>query len=397
MNFTPKKYDLILVGGGLANSLVALLALNNPERKIALIERSDRICGNHTWCFHESPLVRKNWNLLRDVISVAWPSQTVKFHSYSREIRSPYYCILGKSLEKALLAKQGSHFDIFTDVSVEGMTETQVRLSNATILEGNHVVDGRGVGQNFESAYPGFQNFFGLKLKLKRPSGLKSPIIMDATVPQTKDGFHFMYVLPFESDEILVEDTFFSNHPNFDSEELEKTILNYCAGRGWEIQSILETEVGCLPMPVRPWSPPTHLLTTGLRGGFFHPTTGYSFGQALEVATLIAETSSGQLVPKFAQFREEFIKSQDYYYLLNKMMFLCAAPESRFKIFERFYKMSEDFIQRFYNRAFTPWDNIRMLSGKPPFGLSRYMAKNLKNFWMNPEKLEVPRGQHYIS
>ena len=42
-------YDLILVGGGLANGLIAWrLRMQRPELNILLLESGERIGGNHT-------------------------------------------------------------------------------------------------------------------------------------------------------------------------------------------------------------------------------------------------------------------------------------------------------------------------------------------------------------
>ena len=48
-------YDYILVGGGLQNALIALLlAERRPGTTLALLEREERLGGNHTWSFHDT-------------------------------------------------------------------------------------------------------------------------------------------------------------------------------------------------------------------------------------------------------------------------------------------------------------------------------------------------------
>ncbi|MGI4878583.1 MAG: lycopene cyclase family protein, partial [Janthinobacterium lividum] len=43
-------FDLILAGGGLANGLIALrLAAQRPGLRVAIVEASAGIGGNHTW------------------------------------------------------------------------------------------------------------------------------------------------------------------------------------------------------------------------------------------------------------------------------------------------------------------------------------------------------------
>ena len=50
-------HDLILVGGGLANGLIALrLKLLRPELKILLLEQGATLGGNHTWSFYQHDL-----------------------------------------------------------------------------------------------------------------------------------------------------------------------------------------------------------------------------------------------------------------------------------------------------------------------------------------------------
>ena len=53
----PMHADLILVGGGLANTLIALrLSDALPEIKIMILEQGPALGGNHTWSFHGSDL-----------------------------------------------------------------------------------------------------------------------------------------------------------------------------------------------------------------------------------------------------------------------------------------------------------------------------------------------------
>ena len=49
--------DVLLAGGGLANSLIAWrLAQVRPELRVLLVERDEQLGGNHTWCCHAGDL-----------------------------------------------------------------------------------------------------------------------------------------------------------------------------------------------------------------------------------------------------------------------------------------------------------------------------------------------------
>ena len=54
--------DLVLVGGGLANCLIAYrLAERRPDLHILILERGPTLGGHHTWSFHEHDLSSDQW------------------------------------------------------------------------------------------------------------------------------------------------------------------------------------------------------------------------------------------------------------------------------------------------------------------------------------------------
>ena len=55
---------------------------------------------------------------------------------------------------------------------------------------------------------------------------------------------------------------------------------------------------------------------------------------------------------------------------LNKMLFRWFAPADRFRVLERFYRLPEPTIRRFYALASTGLDRARIFVGRPPRGLS---------------------------
>ena len=50
---SSRAFELLLVGGGLQNALIALSVLDRrPNASLALLEASEQVGGNHTWSFH---------------------------------------------------------------------------------------------------------------------------------------------------------------------------------------------------------------------------------------------------------------------------------------------------------------------------------------------------------
>lgn len=104
-------------------------------------------------------------------------------------------------------------------------------------------------------------------------------------------------------------------------------------------------------------------------GGSFHPTTGYSLPDAVELADRISELPdlSGAAVAAFArQYAAERWRSRGFFRLLNRMLFRAAAPDRRYAVLERFYRLPEDLISRFYGDRLTFKDKARILTGRPP-------------------------------
>ena len=51
--------DGILVGGGLANVLIALrLHAERPDKNMLVLEQGSTLGANHTWSFHETDLTQ---------------------------------------------------------------------------------------------------------------------------------------------------------------------------------------------------------------------------------------------------------------------------------------------------------------------------------------------------
>jgi len=59
---------------------------------------------------------------------------------------------------------------------------------------------------------------------------------------------------------------------------------------------------------------------------------------------------------------------------LNRLLYRCFPPEQQWNVFERFYRLPDDLVARFYALSLTRADAARILVGRPPRGLSIRMA-----------------------
>ena len=202
---------------------------------------------------------------------------------------------------------------------------------------------------------------------------------MDATVSQ-RDGYRFIYTLPFSDRDLLIEDTYYSDGPELDRDQLRRGIRSYAAVRGWRVAEVTGEEAGVLPIVYGGdidayWKAgPPGVARSGMRGAFFHPTTGYSLPDAVALADVVAAHLGLDGPSLFRLTRQRSInhwRRTGYYRLLNRMLFCAAEPDRRYRIFERFYGLSDPLIRRFYAGRLKWTDKVRVLTGKPPVPVLR--------------------------
>jgi len=66
--------------------------------------------------------------------------------------------------------------------------------------------------------------------------------------------------------------------------------------------------------------------------------------------------------------------ARGFYRLLDRMLFRAARPEQRYKILERFYRLPQPLIERFYAAGSSTADKARILAGRPPVPIAAAMA-----------------------
>jgi lycopene beta-cyclase len=194
---------------------------------------------------------------------------------------------------------------------------------------------------------------------------------MDATVPQT-DGYRFMYVLPFADGRVMVEDTYFSDRRELDHERARSEILDYAQRIGLPATGIVREEHGALPLPLfMPFEPELcGPLVAGYRGGFFHPTTGYSFPIAVRVAEHVAATFPNVFGPELRVLCDLHARQLRFALLLNRLLFVATPEEHRCDVMERFHRLPEATVRHFYALTTTAADRARIVCGRPPRGVS---------------------------
>jgi lycopene beta-cyclase len=369
-----RAVDLVIVGGGLAGGLSALaLRRRRPELRLLLIESDGTIGGNHLWSFFESDVAPAHRWLTDPLIGHRWHGYDVLFPAHRRHLGQIYQTIESEALDKAVrraLDSEEIRQGVVTDLG-----HTHIELEGGERIEAAAVLDARG--GKAEGLDLGWQKFVGQLLTIPQGHGLANPIVMDASVEQ-HDGYRFVYCLPFSPTELFVEDTYYSDGPEIVHDLLRERIGDYAAAHGWQVATRSREEHGALPVVTggdfnRLWPKDDSVARAGARGGFFHPLTSYSLPDAVRFAIWLAEEAplGAKLGAATRARARKHWKRGTFYRLLTALLFGAAAPHERYRVLERFYRLSGPLIARFYAGSSTGLDKVRILSGKPPVPLFR--------------------------
>jgi lycopene beta-cyclase len=372
---------VIIAGGGLSGCLAALaLAERRPEVPFLLLEEGRSFGGNHVWSFFDTDLDEEGHALLRPIVARRWNDHEIRFPRRSRVLSTGYSSVRSRDLDRHVRATLPAARYCF-GARVESVTEDGVVLAGGERVEARAVIDARG-------ALPaagldlGWQKFVGRTYRFERPHGHLRPTIMDACLPQG-DDYRFVYTLPFGETELMVEDTYYSTSPILDAPMVGGRVGTYLHCAGLFPAEVTAEESGVLPVLLGGtldalWpreAPPVARL--GLRGGFFHPTTGYSLPDAVRNALALADddiSSSRAVHDRFRARADRLWKERRFYQMLNRMLFRAGPPAQRYRVLEHFYRLPQPVIERFYAGRSTFLDKLRILTGRPPVPVSRAVA-----------------------
>lgn len=367
------ELDLVLVGGGLQNALVALAALDRaPLARVAMVEAGPAPGGNHTWSFHAGDVSPRMARTLAPLVSHRWPAYDVRFPGSERRVARAYATIPSSALAEVIARRFAAAPGgvLLLGTAATDVAPNEVRLASGDRLRAPLVVDSRGPAEAAPAV--GYQKFVGLELALGSPWPDPVPVVMDARVAQD-DGFRFVYVLPLAPDRVLVEDTSFSDGPDLDEADRVERLRAYVAARGCAVVATLRGERGVLPLPgsAPAIAASAGLVVGGYRGGWFHPVTGYSLPAAARLAEVIAAAfpAPPARAALDALAAEHRVQAR-FFALLNRLLFRATPAALRWRVLERFHRLPADTIERFYAMRTTAADRARILLGRPPHGIS---------------------------
>lgn len=357
------------------------LKVLRPELKVLILERGGRLGGEHTWSFFDGDVSAQILDWLKPLITYSWPGYTVAFPTHARRFSTRYNSITAEQFDSVIAPMLGTSVKLGCE-ALEVHADRVVTCEGRT-LRAPAVIDARGPG-GASGLVLAWQKFLGVEVETAEPHGIDVPLMMDATVDQI-DGYRFVYLLPFTPTRLLIEDTRYSDGPLLDRAALRTQVERYAAARGWTITKVIRAEHGVLPIALagdisafwRDAEDPAYPARAGLRSGLFHPTTGYSLPDAARLADSIAAMPTLTTEGLKATIRSVSTRAWDdrgFYRLVNRMLFRAGSPDLRYLVLQRFYRLSQPLIERFYAGRATRMDKLRILTGKPPVPMGPAIA-----------------------
>jgi lycopene beta-cyclase len=359
-------FDYIIIGNGLAGLQLALKMTSDAffnEKSIALIDPSKKDTNDKTWSFWEtkpsqwSDVIYKSWQKASVTTSKKKIDLNLKPYSYNSVRAIDFYNYAKGKLSK----KTNIHFILEHVEAIKSKNTVSVSTQKNTYTA-SHVFDSRLPNTFYTDSQKHIsiiQHFKGWVIKTEHATFDENAItMMDFRL---KDGKQttFAYVLPFSKTTALIEFTYFTskmvNEATYDLyiKDYIKTYLNI------ESYSIIETEMGQIPMtnfPFREFN--TNKITKiGTGGGWVNGSTGYSFKHTEKKTEKIIDNIKANKTPSNSLFKNRF-KFYD-------KVFLKVLKDENHKgewIFQQFYgKNTIQTMFRFLDEESTFLEELKIM------------------------------------
>ena len=378
-----KSFDYIIAGSGLAGlSLLHRLVQDNhfSGKKILVIDGEQKTKNDRTWCFWE-----KGEGTFEPIVHYSWSSLNFFTPEFSKNFQMKSYrykMILGDDFYRYVLDGAASKPNI--TFATENIQKISTEGNRGIVQTDSNYYDGEYVFNSTNLFYPEIstknsllQHFLGWKIKVDLPTfDPKEATLMDFTLDQ-KHGTTFMYMLPTNTQEALVEYTLFSEKV-LEREEYEVELIKYIQDKlKLENYEITHEEFGIIPMSLarfdRSIGAEKRIINLGTAGGFTKASTGYTFYFVQKhLDKLVNSLKQGQSPALTKTFAD---RKYDWYDRTLLDVLLSKKAGGR-EIFAQLFKnVPPESVLAFLANESTEWEEFRIQLSVP---LTAFIGSGIK-------------------
>lgn len=377
-----KQYDYIIIGNGLAGFQLALALSQDTffdNKKIALIDKSDKTENDKTWSFWEKgtgkwdSIVTKSWS--EALIFTNNKELYLKLFPYA--YKTIHALDFYNKAKQELSRKTNFHFIIDEVLSVENTIQPKVLTANNS-YKAEHIFDSR-ITEDYFSELNNYtkviQHFKGWIIETDLPAfNTDQFTMMDYRL---KDGNQttFTYVLPLSSTRALIEFTYFTSEI-VEEATYDHFVKSYISNQlKIDTYTIAETEMGSIPMTNFPFEnySTKHITKIGTAGGWVKGSTGYSFKHTEKKVAYILTNLKALKTPSKNLFSQK--------YKFYDKIFLKVLKDENDKgewIFEQFYsKNSVEAMFKFLDEESSLMEELKIMKSLFSFAFIKAFFKTL--------------------
>ncbi len=311
-----KEFDYIIIGGGCAGlSLAYELDLHKKlkNKKLAIIDPRTNYKKDKTWSYWRvidhnfADCVKKSWNTFL-------VSDTARNVNRSHCSSYPYQSIDSEKFYQKILRRLKKNKNIFFKKKL-----------NKSKYKGSIIFNSVPYIKKFNKDKTNYwQHFYGIEIELKRKSSadISGAFHLMNFDCEQRDAVHFIYILPFKNNRILIETTWFSKHDKklFDyQEQINQWLWDWMRLKKTDYK-IKYKEQGAIPLFPIYQKNKKNFINIGTAGGMTRVSTGYTFLNIQEHSKYIRmnidninEVNRFQIKKKYYFFDKIFMKVLDRY------------------------------------------------------------------------------------
>lgn len=340
---------------------------NLGSKSILIVEPQEKNKNDRTWAFWEvekstfEGILYKKWNTVnfRDASNKI---QKLDIGNYQYKLLRgiDFYNFVSSELRKS----PNIHFIKDSVISIEDSDEyALVKTKSGQTYKADFVFDSTyKLKLNIPKNHNLLQHFKGIVIRSEKASFNPTlPEMMDFGVEQFNEC-RFMYVLPFDEHNAIVEYTLFTEklleEKEYDA-ELKKYISEKLQITDYQV---IEDEFGVIPMSDEATNefPSKHIVRIGTAGGYTNPATGYTFQNTQKRLKAIVKQleKTGSPIINTSWFQKRF-----FFYASVLLNVLEQKRLPAAEVFARLYERNlASQIFKFLDGETNFWEEIKIMN-----------------------------------